>query len=62
MTRIGAYDVLKHRFSPDGRPGLLTAIPIACGAAACGSIIGNPWDIVQVRMQADGGLPAGSQR
>ncbi|KAK7282883.1 hypothetical protein RIF29_11984 [Crotalaria pallida] len=63
-TRMGLYDLLKHKWTdPD-----LNTIPITAKIAAgliaggVGAAIGNPADVAMVRMQADGRLPAAQRR
>lgn len=62
-TRLGFYDALKHQFV-DESGNLAFEKAIACGAAAgaAAALIGNPADMVMVRMQADGSLPAELRR
>lgn len=62
-SRLGFYDALKNQFV-DGNGNLSFEKAIACGAAAgaAAAVIGNPADMVMVRMQADGSLPLEQRR
>lgn len=65
-TKFGTYDVLKDltRKNCDGASTPSFASKIACGfgAGAMGALVGNPADLVMVRMQADGRLPVEQRR
>lgn len=62
-SRLGFYDALKVQFA-DERGNLPFEKAIACGAfaGALAAMIGNPADLVMVRMQADGSLPLDQRR
>uniref|UniRef100_A0A0G4FY07 ATP-grasp domain-containing protein n=1 Tax=Chromera velia CCMP2878 TaxID=1169474 RepID=A0A0G4FY07_9ALVE len=73
-TKFGAYDALKRGMETggigttkpkeDGSVQLTFAgkIGAGLGAGAAGAMVGNPADMVMVRMQADGLLPPDQQR
>ncbi|EFJ10435.1 hypothetical protein SELMODRAFT_233289 [Selaginella moellendorffii] len=71
-TRLGIYDMLKHRLSGDSGSGggvvggadlpLFQKVAAALIAGGIGAAAGNPADVVMVRMQADGRLPAKERR
>ncbi|KAF5456015.1 hypothetical protein F2P56_025532 [Juglans regia] len=63
-TRMGLYDVLKHKWTdPDSDQfPLLRKISAGLIAGAVGAAVGNPADVAMVRMQADGRLPAAQRR
>lgn len=67
-TKFGTYDVLKgycQTSSESGAPGNLgffSKILCGFGAGAMGAAVGNPSDLVMVRMQADGRLPIEQRR
>eukprot|EP00088_Acartia_fossae_P027123 TRINITY_DN27884_c0_g1_i8.p1 TRINITY_DN27884_c0_g1~~TRINITY_DN27884_c0_g1_i8.p1 ORF type:complete len:297 (+),score=23.51 TRINITY_DN27884_c0_g1_i8:21-911(+) len=62
-TRFAIYGKIKQQISPQGQPisfgqKLLTA----SFAGAAGNLVGNPWDMVMVRMQNDVKLPMDKRR
>ncbi|CEO60440.1 Putative Oxoglutarate/malate carrier protein [Penicillium brasilianum] len=68
-TRFGIYEELKSRFakpSPDNSsstsPGFLTLLGIACASGLIGGFVGNPADVLNVRMQSDAALPPAQRR
>lgn len=64
-TRMGLYDILKKKWSPNGDGASLPLHrKIAAGLAAggIGAAVGNPADVAMVRMQADGRLPLAERR
>lgn len=63
-TRMGLYDVLKHKWTNPDTAHMPLAKKIAAGliAGAVGAAVGNPADVAMVRMQADGRLPAAQRR
>lgn len=63
-TRMGLYDILKHKWTdPDTNTmPLLRKITAGLIAGGVGAAVGNPADVAMVRMQADGRLPAGERR
>lgn len=62
-ARLGIYDALKQNFVDD-QGNLPFGKAVACGAlaGAAAAVIGNPADMVMVRMQADGSLPPEQRR
>jgi len=62
-TRFAIYDILKHQISPNGE-----AIPfhvrlaMAATAGFFGGVLGNPGDMINVRMQNDMKLPPDVRR
>jgi len=57
--RMGAYPLVRKTFSGNAEEadiGLLTKIASGCFTGAFGSAIANPWDVVRVRMQNEGGV------
>lgn len=63
-TRMGLYDVLKHKWTDPDTAHMPLSKKIAAGliAGAVGAAVGNPADVAMVRMQADGRLPAAQRR
>lgn len=58
-TRFGVYDITKDVLgdTPENPLPLYLKVPSSLFAGAVGATIGNPGDLVMVRMQADGKLP-----
>ncbi|KAJ8424669.1 hypothetical protein Cgig2_014141 [Carnegiea gigantea] len=58
-TRMGLYDILKHKWSDPHTGNMTLSNKIAAGliAGGIGATVGNPADVAMVRMQADGRLP-----
>lgn len=63
-TRMGLYDILKHKWSDPNTGNLPLLRKIAAGlfAGGVGAAVGNPADLAMVRMQADGRLPIEQRR
>ncbi|CAM0876623.1 unnamed protein product [Alopecurus aequalis] len=63
-TRMGLYDILKKRWTPEDAGVLPLHRKIAAGlvAGGVGAAVGNPADLAMVRMQADGRLPLADRR
>ncbi|PGH03893.1 hypothetical protein AJ79_07251 [Helicocarpus griseus UAMH5409] len=62
-TRFGVYEELKSRLTtPTHSPGLPTLIAMASTAGFVGGLVGNPADVLNVRMQSDAALPAAQRR
>ncbi|KAL2008664.1 hypothetical protein VTN00DRAFT_6858 [Thermoascus crustaceus] len=62
-TRFGVYEELKSHFtSSSSPPGLPTLIGMACTSGFMGGIVGNPADVLNVRMQSDAALPPEKRR
>nr|GAT57548.1 predicted protein [Mycena chlorophos] len=53
LVRIGAYEELKSRLSRNGPPSGVALIAAASVAGGLGGIVGNPADIILVRMTSD---------
>jgi len=62
-ARLGFYAEIKKRFMDDaGQVTFAGKVMSGMGAGALGAIVGNPADLVMVRMQADGRLPPDQRR
>ena len=62
-TRFGIYEVAKNNLSGDeGSPPFERLLVIAGVSGLCGGFVGNPPDIVKVRMQNDVKLPLKHRR
>ncbi|WCJ40780.1 dicarboxylate carrier 2 [Euphorbia peplus] len=63
-TRMGLYDILKHKWTDPntGNMPLLHKISAGLIAGGIGAAVGNPADLAMVRMQADGRLPIHQRR
>ncbi|KAJ7748527.1 mitochondrial carrier [Mycena maculata] len=57
LVRIGTYEELKSRLSSNGTPSTLGLIAAASFAGGLGGIVGNPADIILVRMTSDSMRP-----
>ncbi|KIM38442.1 hypothetical protein M413DRAFT_447888 [Hebeloma cylindrosporum] len=53
MVRLGAYDAMKTHLSKDKKPTALSLLLAACVAGGMGGIVGNPADILLIRMTSD---------
>jgi dicarboxylate transporter 10 len=63
MTRFGVYEELKDHFTtPTQKPSFLTLTAMASVSGFIGGIVGNPADVLNVRMQHDAALPAEQRR
>lgn len=68
--RFGMYEYLKESVAPyyynpnkrDQNPPMYVLLPISVVAGICGGVIGNPADIINIRMQNDRSLPKDQQR
>ena len=62
-TRLGTYKTLSNKFTKDGRvlTGLETAF-MSMFAGLVGAVVGNPFDLVLVRMQSDTTNPVEKRR
>ncbi|KAH3680109.1 hypothetical protein WICMUC_000510 [Wickerhamomyces mucosus] len=57
LTRFGVYDYLKaNLLTKDQRTDIKYLLPISMISGGIGGIVGNPSDIVNIRMQNDTGL------
>ncbi|KAM5464218.1 Mitochondrial dicarboxylate transporter [Microsporum audouinii] len=64
-TRFGVYEELKSRVnqsSSSSPPSLPTLIAMASVSGFLGGLVGNPADVLNVRMQSDAGLPPEKRR
>ena len=62
-TRFGLYDFWKQKKSPHGEQILFyQRVYMATLTGVCGGIVGNPFDVVKVRMQNDIKLPGMKNR
>lgn len=62
-TRFGVYEELKSRVNTsDTSPGLPTLIAMASVSGFLGGVVGNPADVLNVRMQSDAALPIAKRR
>ncbi|KAJ7102422.1 mitochondrial carrier [Mycena belliarum] len=57
LVRLGTYEELKSRLAKDGPPSTLALIAAASFAGGLGGIVGNPADIILVRMTSDSMRP-----
>ncbi|KAJ7630478.1 mitochondrial carrier [Roridomyces roridus] len=57
LVRIGVYEDLKSRLSKQGSPSTFALIAAASFAGGLGGIVGNPADIILVRMTSDSMRP-----
>ncbi|KAJ6626918.1 mitochondrial carrier domain-containing protein [Mycena sp. CBHHK59/15] len=57
LVRLGTYEELKSRMSQNGRSSTLRLILAASFAGGLGGIVGNPADIILVRMTSDSMRP-----
>lgn len=63
MTRFGVYEELKDRFTgPRTQPSFLTLVAMASASGFAGGVVGNPGDVLNVRMQHDAALPREQRR
>ena len=64
-TRFGVYEELKRRYQGDDNstvPPTHVLVALACVSGFAGALVGNPADILNVRMQNDQTLPPHKQR
>ncbi|WPH04217.1 Hypothetical protein R9X50_00710600 [Acrodontium crateriforme] len=62
-TRFGVYEELKETFtSAKEKPSFAALIAMSSTSGFLGGIVGNPADILNVRMQNDASLPAAERR
>lgn len=63
LTRFGVYEYLKENYVPvEKQSSMLYLLPISMISGGVGGVVGNPSDIVNIRMQNDTGLPVGDRR
>ncbi|VDP67837.1 unnamed protein product [Echinostoma caproni] len=60
MTRFGMYETYKQK--KGGKMSFAESGVVACVSGFCGGIVGNPADMVNVRMQNDMKIPAAERR
>ncbi|RCK67853.1 Mitochondrial dicarboxylate transporter [Candida viswanathii] len=59
-TRFGVYEFLKETYiekTNNHKPGSAILLPISMVSGALGGLVGNPSDVVNIRMQNDSTLP-----
>lgn len=64
-TRFGIYEYLKEGYmeSNNGaKPSTMVLLPMSMVAGAIGGLVGNPSDVVNIRMQNDSSLPLEQRR
>lgn len=62
-TRFGVYEELKADFTtPSHKPSFVALIAMASTSGFIGGVVGNPADVLNVRMQHDAGLPQDQRR
>lgn len=63
-TKFGAYELIsnKAKAANGGQINFVTKTACGLSAGAIGGVVGNPFDLAMVRMQADGRLPKNLQR
>src|ERR1700749_932978 len=62
-TRFGIYEELKSKFSTSSSaPSFPTLIAMSSTSGFVGGVVGNPADVLNVRMQHDAALPADQRR
>ncbi|KAK2790312.1 Mitochondrial dicarboxylate transporter [Emmonsiellopsis sp. PD_33] len=61
-TRFGVYEEMKSRLDPSSTPSLPTLIAMASASGFIGGLVGNPADVLNVRMQSDAALPPAQRR
>jgi dicarboxylate transporter 10 len=63
-TRFGVYERLKDRLTAKSskKPSVPQLIAISSAAGFMGGVVGNPADVLNVRMQHDAALPAAERR
>jgi dicarboxylate transporter 10 len=63
LTRFGVYEYLKENYVPQEKTkSMAYLLPISMLSGAIGGMVGNPSDIVNIRMQNDTGLPLDKRR
>lgn len=63
-TRFGIYEFLKELYieNYNGHPSTAILLPMSMVAGGIGGLIGNPSDVVNIRMQNDSSLPIEQRR
>lgn len=63
LTRFGVYEYLKENVVPaDKQSSMAYLLPISMVSGGIGGVVGNPADIVNIRMQNDTGLAKDQRR
>jgi dicarboxylate transporter 10 len=63
MARFGVYEDLKGRFTSNtSQPSFPTLVAMASVSGFIGGVVGNPGDVLNVRMQHDAALPPEKRR
>ncbi|KAJ7275539.1 mitochondrial carrier domain-containing protein [Mycena haematopus] len=57
LVRLGTYEAIKERLAKHGPPSTISLIAAASFAGGLGGIVGNPADIILVRMTSDSMRP-----
>ncbi|ABN67839.1 mitochondrial dicarboxylate transport protein [Scheffersomyces stipitis CBS 6054] len=64
-TRFGVYEFLKEKYvdmTDNPKPSTAVLLPMSMTAGALGGLVGNPSDVVNIRMQNDSTLPVEQRR
>ncbi|KAI9770789.1 MAG: Mitochondrial dicarboxylate transporter [Geoglossum simile] len=62
-TRFGIYAEIKQRFTTDKKsPRFLSLVAMSSVSGFVGGVVGNPADVLNVRMQNDAALPESQRR
>lgn len=62
-TRFGVYEYAKEAIATPGQtPPVYVLLPLSMFAGFCGGVVGNPADVVNIRMQNDRTLPEAQRR
>ncbi|KAK6197969.1 mitochondrial carrier domain-containing protein [Scheffersomyces amazonensis] len=64
-TRFGVYEFLKESYvekTQNSKPSTAVLLPMSMVSGAMGGLVGNPSDVVNIRMQNDSSLPAEQRR
>ena len=64
-TRFGIYEYLKESYvasTNNSKPSTAVLLPMSMVAGAIGGLVGNPSDVVNIRMQNDSSLPLDQRR
>jgi len=62
-TRFGIYAEIKQRFTTDKKsPRFLSLVAMSSVSGFIGGVVGNPADVLNVRMQNDAALPESQRR
>ncbi|KAK6456345.1 mitochondrial dicarboxylate transport protein [Scheffersomyces xylosifermentans] len=64
-ARFGIYEFLKEKYvetTNNSKPSTAVLLPMSMVAGALGGLVGNPSDVVNIRMQNDSSLPVDQRR